>query len=162
MEEEKNHSVNQEQVHDLLFGRELGWQEIIYDLIKKKLNNDKRRVCFVYGGTDVEGREEIRNIVESENKVIIVASIGVFSTGVNMKRLNHLIFASPTKSKIQVFQSIGRSLRTADGKNSAILYDISDDLRLKNKRNFTLEHSSDRIKFYINERFDYKIHSINM
>jgi len=26
-------SVNQEQVHDLLFGRELGWQEIIYDLI---------------------------------------------------------------------------------------------------------------------------------
>ena len=26
-------SVNQEQVHDLLFSRELGWQEIIYDLI---------------------------------------------------------------------------------------------------------------------------------
>ena len=26
-------SVNQEQIHDLLFSRELGWQEIIYDLI---------------------------------------------------------------------------------------------------------------------------------
>ncbi|GAI77431.1 unnamed protein product, partial [marine sediment metagenome] len=26
-------SVKQEQVHDLLFNREIGWQEIIYDLI---------------------------------------------------------------------------------------------------------------------------------
>ncbi len=36
MEKEVKHtspSVNQEQVHDLLFGRELGWQEMIYDLI---------------------------------------------------------------------------------------------------------------------------------
>jgi len=32
MEEEKN-SVKQEQIHDLLFSREIGWQEIIYDLI---------------------------------------------------------------------------------------------------------------------------------
>lgn len=32
MEEVKN-SVSQEQVHDLIFSRELGWQEIIYDLI---------------------------------------------------------------------------------------------------------------------------------
>jgi segregation and condensation protein A len=39
MEEEMNHSVNQEQVHDLLFGRELGWQEIIYDLINTEQLN---------------------------------------------------------------------------------------------------------------------------
>ena len=32
MEEEKG-SVGQEEVHDLLFNREIGWQEIIYDLI---------------------------------------------------------------------------------------------------------------------------------
>jgi len=32
-EKEQKNSVKQEQIHDLLFNRELGWQEIIYDLI---------------------------------------------------------------------------------------------------------------------------------
>src|SRR6056297_963465 len=36
MEEEVENTVNQEQVHDLLFGREIGWKDIIYDLIKTK------------------------------------------------------------------------------------------------------------------------------
>jgi len=31
--ENNNSSVNQEEIHDLLFNREIGWQEIIYDLI---------------------------------------------------------------------------------------------------------------------------------
>lgn len=29
----KNQTIGQEQIHDLLFNREIGWQEIIYDLI---------------------------------------------------------------------------------------------------------------------------------
>ena len=33
MDEEVRNSVGQDQVHDLLFNREVGWQEIIYDLI---------------------------------------------------------------------------------------------------------------------------------
>jgi segregation and condensation protein A len=33
MEEEVKENIKQEQVHDILFSRELGWQEIIYDLI---------------------------------------------------------------------------------------------------------------------------------
>ncbi len=33
MEKEEKTSVKQDQIHDLLFSRELGWQEIIYDLI---------------------------------------------------------------------------------------------------------------------------------
>lgn len=32
-EENPKENVKQEQIHDLLFGKELGWQEIIYDLI---------------------------------------------------------------------------------------------------------------------------------
>jgi segregation and condensation protein A len=36
MEEEGENTVNQEQVHDLLFSQEIGWREIIYDLIKTK------------------------------------------------------------------------------------------------------------------------------
>ena len=33
MEKEVEKSVKQEQIHDLLFNRYIGWQEIIYDLI---------------------------------------------------------------------------------------------------------------------------------
>jgi len=33
MEEEGKNNVKQDQIHDLLFSREIGWQEIIYDLI---------------------------------------------------------------------------------------------------------------------------------
>jgi len=33
MEEEAKPSIKQEQIHDLLFSKEIGWQDIIYDLI---------------------------------------------------------------------------------------------------------------------------------
>ncbi len=33
MKSDKNKRVQQEQIHDLLFNREIGWQDIIYDLI---------------------------------------------------------------------------------------------------------------------------------
>ena len=33
MQKEEKNSVKQDQIHDLLFNRELGWQEIIHDLI---------------------------------------------------------------------------------------------------------------------------------
>ncbi len=39
MEKEEKKLVKQEQIHDLLFNRELGWQEIIYDLINTEQLN---------------------------------------------------------------------------------------------------------------------------
>jgi segregation and condensation protein A len=38
-EKEQKNSVQQEQIHDLLFNREIGWQEIIYDLINTEQLN---------------------------------------------------------------------------------------------------------------------------
>ena len=35
----QKNSVQQEQIHDLLFNREIGWQEIIYDLINTEQLN---------------------------------------------------------------------------------------------------------------------------
>ena len=39
MDKISNSNVNQEQLHDLLFSREIGWQEIIYDLINTEQLN---------------------------------------------------------------------------------------------------------------------------
>jgi len=132
--------------------------KILYDLLK---NND-RKVFFIYGKTDVEIREETRKVVENEKRSIIIASYGVFSTGVNIRNLHNIIFASPSKSRIRNLQSIGRGLRKSETKDSAVLFDIADDLTHKKHVNYTLKHFSDRIKIYSEERFKFKIYKIQL
>lgn len=117
-----------------------------------------RDVHLVYGMTDVKEREKVRELCETSNDNIIVASYGVFSTGVNIKNLNHIIFASPSKSKVRVLQSIGRGTRKAKGKESFMLYDIADDFRKNGSReNFTLRHCAERIAYYVEQDFTYRI-----
>ena len=62
---------------------------------------DERQVFFVHGGVDTKDREKVREITEQENNAIIVASYGTFSTGINIKNLHNVIFASPSKSRIR-------------------------------------------------------------
>jgi superfamily II DNA or RNA helicase len=137
----------------------------LHDLLKKKfdeLTRNTRRLFYVSGETDVDTREEIRAITEKQDNAIIVASMGTFSTGINIKRLHNIIFASPSKSQIRVLQSIGRGLRkSADGIDTKV-FDIADDLHWKSKKNYTLLHAAERIKIYSKEKFDYKIHDINI
>ena len=125
---------------------------ILYDMIKKGSSGD-RKIFFVYGGTDADTREQIRHVVESERNAIIVASYGVYSVGVNIRNLSNIIFSSPSKSRIRNLQSIGRSLRKLKGKKIATLYDIADDLKFKEKNNYTLEHYHERIQIYKEEKF---------
>ena len=123
---------------------------------------DNRKVFFVYGGTDTEQRENIRKITETENDAIIVASYGTFSTGINIRNLHNIIFASPTKSRIRNLQSVGRGLRKGDDKTHCNLYDIGDDLTWKSRRNYTLSHMIERIKTYNDEHFDYKLVKVDL
>ena len=130
----------------------------------KILDNEKgeRNIYFVSGSVSGDEREEIRKIVEHERNAIIVASFGTFSTGVNIKALNNIIFGSPSKSRIRNLQSIGRGLRKSDTKVAAVLYDISDDLTWKNKKNFTILHFMERIKIYAEEQFKYRIYNVKL
>ena len=134
--------------------------KILYDMIQKKEPN--RKVFFVYGGTDTEQREEIRRLTEQQKDAIIVASYGTFSTGINIKNLHNIIFASPSKSRIRNLQSIGRGLRTNEDKEICTLYDIGDDLSWKTKKNYTLLHMIERIKIYNDEHFNYKLVKVSL
>ena len=129
--------------------------KLIFNLIKEK-SEEKRKIFFVSGETDTRDREQIRKIVEKQKNAIIVASLGTFSTGINIRNLHNIIFASPSKSQIRVLQSIGRGLRKTDDGKSTHLYDIADDLSWKKRKNFTLTHSGERIKIYNKEQFEYK------
>ena len=132
-----------------------------HDLINKDKKDD-RKLFFIHGGVDAGERELVREITETEKNAIIVASYGTFSTGINIKNLHNVIFASPSKSRIRNLQSIGRVLRKGKGKVKATLYDISDDCTYKSKRNYTLNHLIERIKIYNEENFNYEIITIQL
>ena len=130
----------------------------LYELMK----DFDRKVFFVYGGTDAKTRNDIRGIVEKEKNAIIIASYGTFSTGINIRNINNVVFSSPSKSRIRVLQSIGRGLRTSASKDSIRLFDLSDDLSYKSKVNFTLNHFNERLNIYNEEQFNYKIDRIKL
>jgi len=130
-------------------------------LIIKELCED-RTVHIIYGATPTEERERARELVEREKNAIIVASYGVFSMGINIKRLHNIIFASPYKSQIKVLQSIGRGLRLTEDKTECNLFDIADDMSYNNKRNYTLKHFEERISIYSQQEFSYEILPIKL
>jgi superfamily II DNA or RNA helicase len=123
-------------------------------LLKK--NFPDKRVYYIDGTIPVEHREQVRKQAEKFNNVIIVASYGTFSTGINIKNLHHLIFAESVLSSVKVIQSIGRLLRKYFDKN-ARLYDVTDDLTYRSRRNYVLKHFLRRIKYYDQEQFDYVV-----
>jgi len=130
----------------------------LHDLINSSIE-PTRKLFFVHGGTDVEDREEVRLLTETENDAIIIASYGTFSTGINIKRLHNIIFASPSKSRIRNLQSIGRVLRKGEGKDMATLYDIADNI---GGQNYTLRHLNDRVNIYNDENFKYEVIKVNL
>ena len=145
----------------VLFSRVEAHGAVLYE----KININKqhgRKVFFVHGGVDAQQREQVREITEQENHAIILASYGTFSTGINIKRLHNIIFASPSKSRIRNLQSIGRVLRKGSNKVKAILYDIADDCTKNSRKNYTLNHLIERIKIYNEENFNYEIISIQL
>ena len=135
--------------------------KILYDLIKDKAH-ERRKIFFVSGEVDSEVREEIRGIVEQQKNAIIVASLGTFSTGVNIRNLHNIIFASPSKSQVKVLQSIGRGLRKSEDGRATTLYDLMDDMHYKQKKNYTLLHGLERMKIYKKEEFDYEVFEVKL
>jgi len=131
----------------------------LFDLIDSKVNDD-RKVFFVSGDVQTSDREAIRGIVEKQKNAIIVASLGTFSTGMNIRNLHNIIFASPSKSQIRVLQSIGRGLRKSDNGSTTKLYDIIDSIDWKSKKNFALQHGDERLKIYQREKFDHKTYKV--
>ena len=129
--------------------------EVLYPMLDGRVDD----LHYVYGGTDTADREAVREIVEKSKSSVILASYGTFSTGVNIKRIDNIVFASPSKSRIRNLQSIGRGLRKVEGKDSMRLFDIADDLQCDN---YTLEHLKERINIYNEENFPYELKQFDL
>ena len=120
----------------VLYSRVETHGEILFNLINSSKEYD-RKVFFIHGGVGAKERELVREITERENNAIIVASYGTFSTGINIKNLHNVIFASPSKSRVRNLQSIGRVLRKGKDKVKATLYDIADNCTKNSRKNYT-------------------------
>jgi len=166
-----NHEKRNNFIRNLVWSLEGQNNLILFDLVEKHgkvlaplLEKEGRELHFIYGNTKGEERERIRHLVENDpdKKHNILASYGVFSTGVNIRRLDNVIFASSSKSEIKVLQSIGRSLRKAEDSKNAVLYDIADDLSVGSYENYTLKHFKQRIEIYSAEEFPFKIFTVDI
>ena len=136
--------------------------ELLNSINKLKHTDTQKQLFFIHGGVAAEEREKVRELCEHNSNAIILASYGTFSTGINIKNLHNIIFASPMKSRVRNLQSIGRALRTHDSKAQATLYDFADDFSNEHYRNITLNHLKERIKIYKQERFNYSITEIKL
>lgn len=124
----------------------------LYDALKAKMPD--ALVYILDGDSTEEERAEVKEVAKNQ-RVYILASYALYSTGVSIPAIESIIFAHPTKSKIRVLQSIGRGLRLYKD-NMATLYDLGDDLTHKSYNNHTLGHFKERLQLYNTENFEYK------
>jgi superfamily II DNA or RNA helicase len=166
-----NHPKRNMFIRNLLWSLEGQNNLVLFDLVEKHgkileplLQKEDRQLHFIYGGTSGDDRERIRHLIENDpiKQHDILASYGVFSTGVNLKKLDNVIFASGSKSEIKVLQSIGRTLRKGNDADKATLYDITDDLSNGSFENYTLKHFRKRINIYSEEQFKFKIYTVEI
>lgn len=139
----------------IVFFNRVSHGQLLYDMAKTAID---KPVFLIYGATEVEARENIRSILETTKDAVLIASYGTFSTGANVKNLHNGIFAAPSKSIIRVLQSIGRGLRTHHSKEKFVLYDIGDNLAT----NVTINHFTERLGIYKDEKFGVKHVAIKM
>ncbi len=129
------------------YGKEL------YNAIKKI--SDKP-IFYIDGSIFGIERERIRKFA-NDNKCILVCSYQTFSTGINIKNLNILIFATPVKSEIRTLQSIGRIIRLGNSQY-VYCYDLVDDYSYKKSQNYSLKHFlENRLEYYNREKLDYSV-----
>jgi superfamily II DNA or RNA helicase len=100
--------------------------------------------------------------MDSGNDATLIASYGTCSTGINIRNIHNIVFASPSKSVIRILQSIGRGLRKSETKVQMKLFDIADDLRYKKQINHGMNHLYERLKIYTNEGFPFKLVSVQL
>ena len=119
------------------------------NLYNKLVTLKDKQVFFVKGEVEVETRDKIKKIMETNSNVICIAMTSIFSTGINIKNIHMIMFASGGKSFIRTIQSIGRGLRLHESKDKLLIIDLCDDLK------YGVRHSDKRKEIYNAEKIGY-------
>lgn len=112
---------------------------------------------YIDGGVDTDSRDDFQAIMEANTNVTLVASYGTFSTGIDLKNVNHIILAESYKSEVTIRQSIGRGMRNLAGKVKINIYDLIDDLH-----GYIIKHGNAREKIYAKQEFIVSKHRFDL
>lgn len=82
---------------------------------------------LVTGDTNKKIREKALDDVSNGNIRVLCSSYKLAKEGLDIPRLSNIILASPVKDEAVVIQSIGRIQRPFEGKEIAMVYDITDN-----------------------------------
>ena len=115
--------INKLETNTLVLVDRIAHGELLLEFFKARTN---KQVYFIQGSVDVEEREKMRQLMEQSTNVVCIAISNIFSTGISIKNLHNIIFASIGKARIKIIQSIGRSLRLHHTKEIATIFDIAD------------------------------------
>lgn len=115
----------------------------------KKLTKLIDGAIFLHGPDKMKIRKEVYNLFKDHNNLVVIATVNIASTGLNIKRIFNMMFIDMGKSFIRVIQTIGRGLRKAPDKDHVDVTDICSDLKYSRK------HTSERIKFYKEAEYPY-------
>jgi superfamily II DNA or RNA helicase len=137
--------------NSLILVNHLAHGDTLYDKLSQSKN---KQVFFVKGEVEVETRDEIKKIMETSSNVICIAMSSIFSTGVNIKNIHMIMFASGGKSFIRTIQSIGRGLRLHESKDKLLIIDICDQLK------YGIRHGDKRKEIYKSEKINYTLTDI--
>lgn len=126
------------------------------DVLKKFLNEQPELLDFEIGFVSGRDKQDIRKkwidkMNDKKKKIILIASYPLFSTGLTLPNLTHLILGSSSKSKLVVIQSVGRALCKTDEKEVAQIWDICDNVPILEKHSPVRERHYDREKFKLTD-----------
>lgn len=115
----------------------------------------ENKVYFMNGEQSGKIREEQRNLMELDNGIILIANYSVCSTGINIKNLHNLIFASPLKAFTTISQSLGRLMRKHKNKKESVIVDIVDNFGYRKPSGIFVNQYKHRLSSsYIPEEFE--------
>lgn len=154
--------VHMLQGNTLLMFDKIEHGEVLRDLIEKELEGTGRNVYFIKGTVSKDDRELVRTKLYTETNAVVLATISIFSTGVNIPTLNNIVQAFSTKSKTRVLQSIGRLLRKHESKDITNYYDIVDYIKYKKKEGYAVKHFAERMDIYRSQKHPVKVKEINL
>lgn len=127
-----------------------------------KINYPDNEIYYISGMTPIDEREKIRERLNHTDNAVLIASDGVYSTGMNVPSLNHVFSTYPGKSKIRLLQSIGRVLRKNKDKESATFWDFGDIMKKGKKTNIGFSHYRERQELYMKQKFNIKFHEVKL
>ena len=131
---------------------------------KKSLEFQKQyNVYFVNGEQNSKMREEVRKILNEIPNAILVSNYQILITGIIIKAVQYMIFASPMKSFTTVSQSVGRLMRLHKNKTESVVFDIVDDFGIRKPSGIFVKQFKHRVESsYKPEEFQTEILNVKL